>query len=130
MRVYRRHKLDGKKGVAKSLKVEVLSLQCITVLRLSSLVLRHNFFLLQFFMSRQSIFLSRHCFSVSSLISLFICHDRVLNVVTKFFSHLPYSLSRQSYQVSRHSSYLPSSVLLRYSFPCRDNISKSETFKA
>ena len=62
--------------------------------------------------------MSRHCFSVSSLISLFICRNRVLNVVTKFFYHLPYSLSQQNNQMSRHSSDFPSLVLLRYSFPC------------
>ena len=60
---------------------------------------------------------------MSSLVSLFICSDKILNVVTKFFCHLPYSFSQQSYQVSRHSSCLPSLVLLQYSFPCCDNTS-------
>ena len=53
-------------------------------------MLLHNFFLLQFFILRQSIFISQHCFSVSSLISLFMCHNRVLNVVKFFF--LPFAL--------------------------------------
>ena len=73
-------------------------------------------------MSRQSVSMSRHCFSVSSLISLFICHDIVLNVVKFFFYHLPYSLSQSNYQMLRHSSSLLSLVLLQYSFPCQDRI--------
>ena len=76
----------------------------------------HNFLFLQFFMSR-------HCFSVSSLVSLFICSKIILNVVTKLFFHLPYSLFQQSYQVSRHSSFLPSLVLSQYSFPFCNNTS-------
>ena len=73
-------------------------------------------------LSRHILLLSQHSFRVSSLNSLFLCRYIILNVMTKFFYHLIYSLSQHSYQVSRHSSCLPSSVLLQYSFPCYDNI--------
>ena len=47
-------------------------------------------------MSRQTNYVSRHCSSEYSVIPLFFCRDRDWNVLTKFFYHLPCSLSQQS----------------------------------
>ena len=58
--------------------------------------------------------MSGHCFSVSSLIFLFICCDRVLNVLTMFF--LPFAL----FFVSIELSGVTRALLMK----CRDKVIK------